>query len=68
MTHVNRRTFLKVAGAGAGTLALGEKPMRGQPSSEVVVIGAGAANGGSEPILTDAACRMNVGIQLHRFV
>src|SRR6266487_5140113 len=51
MTSLNRRTFLKAAGAGVGTLALGpDRLFAGQqpvsPSTaEIVVVGAGAFGG-----------------------
>lgn len=54
MTILNRRTFLKLAGAGAGTLAVGERSLQGQPSPEVVVIGAGAFGGWAALYLREA--------------
>ncbi len=59
MATVNRRTFLKLAGANVGTLALGEERLLGtasaaststrrsptSPAPEIVVIGAGAFGG-----------------------
>ena len=44
MRRVDRRAFLKAAGAQAGALAVGSTA-RAQPSPEVVVIGAGAFGG-----------------------
>ena len=51
MTPLNRRRFLKAAGAGVGTLALGpDRLFAGQrsaaePTAEIVVVGAGAFGG-----------------------
>jgi glycine/D-amino acid oxidase-like deaminating enzyme len=51
MTPLNRRRFLKAAGVGVGTLALGPDPLSaGQrsaadPTAELVVVGAGAFGG-----------------------
>src|SRR5258706_15281281 len=46
MRRLDRRAFLKTAGAQAGALAVASRA-RAQPSPEVVVIGAGAFGGGA---------------------
>src|SRR5262245_18795411 len=45
MRRLNRRTFLKVAGAEAGALALARRAAGAAPGPDIVVVGAGAFGG-----------------------